>query len=58
MINTVPQALWAKLDGQTMLNRLGQPEETANVITFLASDNASHITGTVIGINGGRSLVK
>jgi len=33
--------------------RLGKPEEIANVIRFLCSDDASYITGQVIGINGG-----
>ena len=33
--------------------RLGKPEEVANVIRFLCSDDASYITGQVIGINGG-----
>jgi len=33
--------------------RLGKPEEVAKVIRFLCSDDASYITGQVIGINGG-----
>jgi len=33
--------------------RLGKPEEVARVIRFLCSDDASYITGQVIGINGG-----
>jgi 3-oxoacyl-[acyl-carrier protein] reductase len=33
--------------------RLGKPEEVANVIRFLCSNDASYITGQVIGINGG-----
>lgn len=38
---------------QTPLARLGQPEEVANVIAFLASDAASFITGETIHVNGG-----
>lgn len=38
---------------QTPLGRLGQPEEVANVIAFLASDAASFITGETIHVNGG-----
>lgn len=56
MMSTVPQHLLEKFASQTMLNRLGQPEEIADVICFLASDSASYITGTVISANGGMRL--
>lgn len=35
------------------MNRFGKPEEVASVVSFLASDDASYITGQVIGVNGG-----
>ncbi|WP_288010542.1 SDR family oxidoreductase [Kyrpidia sp.] len=35
------------------LKRLGRPEEIANVVAFLASDDSSFMTGQVVGVNGG-----
>ena len=56
MLHTVPEHLLEEFAQQTMLKRLGQPEEVANVIAFLASDEASYITGSVIQVNGGMRL--
>ena len=35
------------------LRRLGKPEDVANLIAFLASDEANYITGQVINVDGG-----
>ena len=38
----------------TSLNRLGTPQEIANVVAFIASDESSYITGQDISVDGGR----
>ncbi|MCF7927922.1 MAG: 3-oxoacyl-[acyl-carrier-protein] reductase [Spirochaetales bacterium] len=45
-----------KLMSQIPLGRLGQPEEVAKVILFLASDLSSYLTGQVIKIDGGMGM--
>ena len=35
------------------INRFGNPEEVAHLVSFLVSKNASYITGEVVNINGG-----
>ena len=42
--------------GEMALKRVGQPEDLANVIAFLASDKARHITGEVIKVDGGQYI--
>jgi 3-oxoacyl-[acyl-carrier protein] reductase len=42
--------------GRTPLGRLGKPEDVAKAILFLVSDDASFITGQVLGIDGGLTL--
>ena len=56
MMDTVPQDLLDRFSSQTMLKRLGRPEEIAEVIAFLSSNKASYITGSVIDVNGGMRL--
>lgn len=42
-----------KMTDQVALNRLGEPQDIANAVAFLASEQASYITGTVLHVNGG-----
>lgn len=56
MMKTVPADLLDKFAKQTMLGRLGQPEEIAKAALFLASDDASYVTGQCISVNGGMRL--
>ena len=41
------------LSSQIPMNRLGMPSEVAEVALFLASEQASYITGQTIHVNGG-----
>ena len=43
----------AKYAAQIPLGRLGQPEDVAKAVAFLASDDTKYITGQVIGVDGG-----
>jgi 2-hydroxycyclohexanecarboxyl-CoA dehydrogenase len=43
--------------GSTALRRLGQPDEVAAAIAFLASDDSSYVTGQAIGVSGGLAMI-
>jgi 3-oxoacyl-[acyl-carrier protein] reductase len=42
--------------GESALKRVGQPEDLAYLVSFLASDRARHITGEVIKVDGGQYI--
>lgn len=53
LANEDPEYYEKYLLSNISLGRLGKPEEVADLVTFLASERASYITGTVIPIDGG-----
>ncbi|MBV9066932.1 MAG: beta-ketoacyl-ACP reductase [Methylobacteriaceae bacterium] len=58
MVMAVPKDVLEKnIIPQIPVRRLGQPEEIARVVTFLASDDAGFITGSTIAANGGQYMV-
>ena len=52
MMKAVPREVIEPMIGQVPLRRLGQPEDIANAFVFLASDEASYITGVILSVDG------
>ncbi|KDE20487.1 3-oxoacyl-ACP synthase [Acetobacter aceti 1023] len=57
MTDVLPDAQKEKLLGVIPLGRLGQPEDVASAVLYLASDEAAWITGTTLHVNGGMAMV-
>ena len=49
----LPESVKEKMLTDIPLGRMGEPEDVANAVLFLASDQASYITGQVVNVDGG-----
>jgi acetoacetyl-CoA reductase/3-oxoacyl-[acyl-carrier protein] reductase len=56
MVAGIPDKVVDKLRKQIPLGRLGQPEEIARVVHFLAADASAYITGQTWAVNGGMDM--
>jgi NAD(P)-dependent dehydrogenase (short-subunit alcohol dehydrogenase family) len=56
MLESVPEKVLDALRSKIPLGRLGEPEEIARVVHFLAADASAYITGQVWGVNGGLDM--
>ncbi|MHC4990519.1 MAG: SDR family oxidoreductase, partial [Planctomycetota bacterium] len=53
MISELPSAMLDEMTKRMPLRRVGQPEEIAHAVSFLASDLAGYVTGQVLVVDGG-----
>lgn len=56
MVENIPDEVKEKIIAKIPLGRFGRPEEVAKAVIYLASEDASYITGHVLNINGGMYL--
>jgi len=56
MLTAMPPEVLEKMAAKVPLNRLGSPDDIANVYVFLSSDMAAYINGATISVDGGISL--
>ena len=57
MTEVLPEDVKTKMLNSIPLARLGEPQDIANAVAFLASDEAGYITGQTIHVNGGMAMV-
>ncbi len=56
-LGDVGERIIETMKGATQLRRLGSPDEVAAAVAFLASDDASYVTGETLGVSGGLGMV-
>lgn len=57
MVMAVPEEVRAKIIAQIPVGRLGQPEEIAGLVVYLASEVSGFMTGADVSINGGQHMM-
>jgi acetoacetyl-CoA reductase len=57
MVRAVPEPVLQKIVAKIPVGRLGEPEEIARCVLFLAADDAGFITGSQLTINGGQYML-
>ena len=56
MAENMPPEFLQKAIDETVLGRIATPKDIANVVVFLCSEKAKHITGEVIKVDGGQYI--
>jgi 3-oxoacyl-[acyl-carrier protein] reductase len=57
MTDVLGEAQRTKLTDSIPLKRLGQPEDIAGAVAYLASDEAGWVTGATLHVNGGMAMI-
>jgi 3-oxoacyl-[acyl-carrier protein] reductase len=56
LVERLPEEIRERAARESVLGRMGEPEDVAHAVLFLCSERARHITGAVLNVDGGQSL--